>query len=163
MTILARCSQWTCFVNLEELLFWQFEQCLHNKRTYNVNYVIICTGIIKHIHIVIKTTPEAISILISYLCHIVCKACSVTTITVCTLIHNNNIMYNNIDCKSVIDDIWLTGNDHGPWSRDWAKSGVLYLWSEPSAIDDFKNYADDVWFCFRYNVFMSYPHALKIV
>ena len=99
MTILARCSQWTCFVNLEELLVWQCEQCLHNKRTYNVNYVIICTGIIKHIHIVIKTTPEAISILISYLCHIVCKACSVTTITVCTLIHNNNIMYNNIDCK----------------------------------------------------------------
>ncbi len=35
---------------------------------------------------------------------------------------------------------------------------------DPSpAIDDFKNYADDVWFCFRYNVFMSDPHALKIV
>ena len=51
-------------------------------------------------------------------CRFVCNACSITTITVCTLIHNNNIMYNNIDCKSVIDDIWLTGNvwtmDHGP-------------------------------------------------
>ena len=99
---------------LRRVTLLSIPQCLHNKRTYNVNYVIICTGIIKHIHIVIKTTPEAISILISYLCHIVCKACSVTTITVCTLIHNNNIMYNNIDCKSVIDDIWLTGNDHGP-------------------------------------------------
>ena len=99
---------------LRRVTLLSISQCLHNKRTYNVNYVIICTGIIKHIHIVIKTTPEAISILISYLCHIVCKACSVTTITVCTLIHNNNIMYNNIDCKSVI---WLTGNDHGPWSR----------------------------------------------
>jgi hypothetical protein len=21
-------------------------------------------------------------------------------------------MYNNIDCKIVIDDVWLTGNDH---------------------------------------------------
>ena len=93
---------------LRRVTLLSIPQCLHNKRTYNVNYVIICTGIIKHIHIVIKTTPEAISILISYLCHIVCKACSVTTITVCTLIHNNNIMYNNIDCKSVIDDIWLT-------------------------------------------------------
>ena len=84
---------------LRRVTLLSISQCLHNKRTYNVNYVIICTGIIKHIHIVIKTTPEAISILISYLCHIVCKACSVTTITVCTLIHNNNIMYNNIDCK----------------------------------------------------------------
>ena len=100
---------------LRRVTLLSIPQCLHNKRTYNVNYVIICTGIIKHIHIVIKTTPEAISILISYLCHIVCKACSVTTITVCTLIHNNNIMYNNIDCKSVIDDIWLTGN---AWTMD---------------------------------------------
>ena len=51
------------------------------------------------------------------------------------------------------------------------KTGLLYITAghlrpagDPSpAIDDFKNYADDVWFCFRYNVFMSYPHALKIV
>ena len=47
-------------------------------------------------------------------------------------------------------------------------SGMIKFWCavplvRPPAIDDFKNYADDVWFCFRYNVFMSYPHALKIV
>ena len=43
-------------------------------------------------------------------------------------------------------------------------AGDLRSAGDPSpAIDDFKNYADDVWFCFRYNVFMSYPHALKIV
>ena len=120
---------------LRRVTLLSIPQCLHNKRTYNVNYVTICTGIIKHIHIVIKTTPEAISILISYLCHIVCKACSVTTITVCTLIHNNNIMYNNIDCKS---DIWLTGN---AWTmisgtQVWSNFGVLYLWSDhpPSTI-----------------------------
>ena len=72
-------------------------------------------------------------------------------------------MYNNIDCKSIIDDIWLTGNDMDHDLGYEAKSDVLYLWSKPPAIEDFKNYADDVWFCFRYNVFMSYPHALKIV
>jgi hypothetical protein len=30
-------------------------------------------------------------------------------------------------------------------------------------IDNFKNSAGDVWFCFRYNVFKNYPHDLKIV
>jgi hypothetical protein len=77
---------------LRRVTLLSIPQCLHNKRTYNVNYVIICTGIIKHIHIVIKTTPEAISILVSYLCHFVCKACSVTTITVCTLMYDNNLL-----------------------------------------------------------------------
>ena len=57
-------------------------------RAYNVNYVIICTGVIKH-----NLNPYLLP------CRFVCNVCSITTITVCTLIHNNNIMYNNIDCK----------------------------------------------------------------
>ena len=67
-------------------------------------------------------------------------------------------MYNNIDCKS---DIWLTGN---AWDHDLGYDQILVYctFGQPPAIDDFKNYADDVWFCYRYNVFMSYPHALKI-
>jgi len=148
---------------LRRVTLLSIPQCLHNKRTYNVNYVIICTGIIKHIHIVIKTTPEAISILISYLCHIVCKACSVTTITVCTLIHNNNIMYNNIDCK--VSSTTRLAYREWSWTMisGMSKIRCTVPLVKPPAIDDFKNYADDVWFCFRYNVFMSYPHALKIV
>jgi hypothetical protein len=68
-------------------------------------------------------------------------------------------MYNNIDCKSVIDDIWLTGTMISGMSKIRCTVPLV----RPPAIDDFKNYADDVWFCFRYNVFMCYPHALKIV
>ena len=31
------------------------------------------------------------------------------------------------------------------------------------AIDDFKNYAGDVWFWFRHNFFKNYPQYLKMV
>ena len=43
-------------------------------------------------------------------------------------------------------------------------AGHLRPAGDPSpAIDDFKNYAGDVWFCFRHNVFKYYPQDLKIV
>ena len=52
---------------LRRVTLLSIPQYLHNKRTYNVNYVIICTGVIKHNHIIVKTTPGAISTLIYYL------------------------------------------------------------------------------------------------
>ena len=42
--------------------------------------------------------------------------------------------------------------------------GDLRSAGDPSpAIDDFKNYAGDVWFCFRHNFFKKYPQCLKMV
>ena len=42
--------------------------------------------------------------------------------------------------------------------------GDLRSAGDPSpAIDDFKNYASDVWFCFRHDFFKNYPQDLKIV
>ena len=45
---------------------------------------------------------------------------------------------------------------------------LLVIWdllvTHPSpAIDDFKNYAGDIWFCFRHNVFKNYLQDLKLV
>ena len=43
-------------------------------------------------------------------------------------------------------------------------AGDLRSAGDPSpAIDDFKNYAGDVWFCFRHNFFKNYPQDLKLV
>ena len=43
-------------------------------------------------------------------------------------------------------------------------AGILRCAGDPSpAIDDFKNYAGDVWFCFRHNFFKNYPQYLKMV
>jgi hypothetical protein len=43
-------------------------------------------------------------------------------------------------------------------------AGDLRSAGDPSpAIDDFKNYAADVWFCFRHNFFENYPQDLKLV
>ena len=43
-------------------------------------------------------------------------------------------------------------------------AGDLRSAGDPSpAIDDFKNYAADVWFCFRHNFFENYPQDIKIV
>ena len=40
-------------------------------------------------------------------------------------------------------------------------AGDLRSAGDPSpAIDDFKNYAGDAWFCFRHNYFKNYPHAV---
>jgi hypothetical protein len=41
-------------------------------------------------------------------------------------------------------------------------AGHLRSAGDPSpAIDDFKNYAGDVWLCFRHNDFKYYPEDLK--
>ena len=43
-------------------------------------------------------------------------------------------------------------------------AGDLRSAGDPSpAIDDFKSYAGDAWFCFRHNVFKKYPQDLKLV
>ena len=43
-------------------------------------------------------------------------------------------------------------------------AGDLRSAGDPSpAIDDLKNYAADVWFCFRHNFFKNYPQDLKLV
>ena len=43
-------------------------------------------------------------------------------------------------------------------------AGDLRSAGDPSpAIDDFKNYAGDVWFCFRHNFSKNYPQDLKLV
>ena len=43
-------------------------------------------------------------------------------------------------------------------------AGDLRSAGDPSpAIDDFKNYAGDVCFCFRHNVFKNHPWDLKLV
>jgi hypothetical protein len=42
-------------------------------------------------------------------------------------------------------------------------AGNLRPAGNPSpAIDDFKNYVGDVWFCFRHNFFKNYLHDLKV-
>ena len=42
-------------------------------------------------------------------------------------------------------------------------AGDLRSAGDPSpAIDDFKNYVGDVWFCFRHNYFKNYPQYLKM-
>ena len=46
----------------------------------------------------------------------------------------------------------------------YVTAGDLRSAGDPSpAIDDFKNYAGDVWFCFRHNFFRNYPQDLKLV
>ena len=43
-------------------------------------------------------------------------------------------------------------------------AGDLRSAGDPSpAVDDFKNYAGDVWFCFRHNFIKNYPQYLKMV
>ena len=43
-------------------------------------------------------------------------------------------------------------------------AGDLRSAGDPSpAIDDFKNYMGDAWFCFRHNFFKNYPQYLKMV
>ena len=46
----------------------------------------------------------------------------------------------------------------------YKSAGDLRSAGDPSpAIDDFKNYMGDVWFCFRHNYFKNYPQYLKMV
>jgi hypothetical protein len=48
--------------------------------------------------------------------------------------------------------------------QSYITAGHLRPADDPSpAIDDFKTYAGDVWFCFRHNVFKNYPQDLKTV
>ena len=43
-------------------------------------------------------------------------------------------------------------------------AGDMRSAGDPSpAIDDFKNYMGDIWFCFRHNFFENYPQDLKLV
>ena len=44
----------------------------------------------------------------------------------------------------------------------YKSAGDLRSAGDPSpAIDDFKNYTSDVWFCFRHNFIKNYPPGLK--
>ena len=56
-------------------------------------------------------------------------------------------------------EIFMTKTD-----LSYKTAGDLRSAGDPSpAIDDFKNYAGDVWFCFRHNFFKNYPQYLKMV